>query len=72
MYVLYDEAQRELKITPSVADKMMISWHPKNNKENLLNGKLPDIKVPNLVSESKNCVVRLADGSGLEFDFTVK
>jgi hypothetical protein len=67
VFVLYDEAQRQLAIKPDVADKIMVSWNPKNNKEKLLERKLPDT-----VSDNKDCVVNLADGSGLEFGFTVK
>ncbi len=70
--MLYDEAQRELLIKPEVADKIMVSWNPKNNQSKLLQRKLPDIKVPNAVGDNKDCLVRLADNSGLDFSFIVK
>ena len=72
MYVLFDEGLRQLEITPALADKIKVSWVPKFNRESLLQRKLPNIKVPNSVSESKYCTVTLTDGSGLEFGFTVR
>ena len=37
-----------------------------------LDGKLPDIKLPNSVTDSKYCHINILDGPGLEFTFCVK
>ena len=67
-----DEAGRSKEIDDDFMMKVKVNWTPKLTKEEVSRGTLPDVKVPNLVTDSKYCHISLADGSGLEFSFTVK
>ena len=69
---MMDEAGREIELSSKVASKVKVNWTPKLNSETVAKGLLPDVKVPNSSSDSKYCHVSLADGSGLDFAFTIK
>jgi hypothetical protein len=66
-----DEAGRPIEITDAFASKVKVNWTPRVSKDSL-KGKLPDIKIPNLVSECKYCHVSVADASGISFEFSVR
>ena len=67
-----DEAGRAKDITADFLSKLKVNWTPRLAQDELAQGTLPDVKVPNLVTENKYCHISLSDGSGLEFSFTVK
>ena len=72
MFVLFDEGGRQIPITADIASKVKVSWMPRVSQEKLLQGILPDIKVPSSAADSKYAQVSLSDGSGLEFGFTIR
>ncbi|XP_071952834.1 structural maintenance of chromosomes flexible hinge domain-containing protein 1-like [Antedon mediterranea] len=72
MFALFDEGKRHLTMTKELADKIKVSWLPRFNKDLLLEGRLPNLKVPDSILDPKYCEVSLSDGSGVEFSFTVK
>ncbi|XP_071103421.1 structural maintenance of chromosomes flexible hinge domain-containing protein 1-like isoform X1 [Haliotis cracherodii] len=71
-FKLFDEGGRETTLDEQLASKVKVNWVPKVSREVILQGKLPDIKIPNSVSESKYCHVNLLQGPGVEFTFTVR
>ena len=50
-----------------------VNWTPKLSRDTLLEGRLPDIRLPLLVDDTKYCQVSLTDGrSTVEFGFHAK
>uniref|UniRef100_H9GEG6 Structural maintenance of chromosomes flexible hinge domain containing 1 n=1 Tax=Anolis carolinensis TaxID=28377 RepID=H9GEG6_ANOCA len=73
IFQMYDEGEREIKITPTLAEKIKVNWTPTIDREQLLNGFLPDVKVPTSVNDLRYNEVTFHDehvslGSG----FTVR
>ncbi|XP_042299149.1 structural maintenance of chromosomes flexible hinge domain-containing protein 1-like isoform X1 [Sceloporus undulatus] len=73
IFQMYDEGEREIIVTPTLAEKIKVNWTPKINREQLLNGMLPDVKVPTSVKDLRYCQVTFHDEHvSLESDFTVR
>ncbi|XP_068251946.1 structural maintenance of chromosomes flexible hinge domain-containing protein 1 isoform X1 [Nyctibius grandis] len=73
VFQMYDEGEREINITPAMAEKIKVNWTPKINKEQLIQGLLPDIKVPTSVKDVRYCLITyLDDQVSLESAFTVR
>ncbi|XP_013927766.1 PREDICTED: structural maintenance of chromosomes flexible hinge domain-containing protein 1-like, partial [Thamnophis sirtalis] len=60
-FQMYDEGEREIKITPALAKKVKISWTPKLNSKQLIKGLLPDVKVPTSVKDECCCLLTFSD-----------
>ncbi|XP_034562664.1 structural maintenance of chromosomes flexible hinge domain-containing protein 1 isoform X2 [Notolabrus celidotus] len=45
-YKLYDEADREVLLSEEIAARIKVTWKGEVNLEDLIQGKLPDLKVP--------------------------
>ncbi|XP_063155220.1 structural maintenance of chromosomes flexible hinge domain-containing protein 1 [Candoia aspera] len=61
IFQMYDEAEKEITITPAMAEKIEVSWSPKLNREQLIKGFLPDVKAPTSVKDSCYCLVTFHD-----------
>ncbi|XP_062987369.1 structural maintenance of chromosomes flexible hinge domain-containing protein 1 [Elgaria multicarinata webbii] len=73
IFQIYDEGEREIIITPALAEKIKVNWTPKINKEQLINGLLPDVKVPTSVNDVRYYLVTFHDDHiSLESGFTVR
>ncbi|XP_055466093.1 structural maintenance of chromosomes flexible hinge domain-containing protein 1 [Psammomys obesus] len=73
IFQMYDEGEREINITPSLAEKIKVNWTPEVNKEHLLQGLLPDVQVPTSVKDGRYCQVSFQDDHvSLESAFTVR
>uniref|UniRef100_A0A670IAJ2 Structural maintenance of chromosomes flexible hinge domain containing 1 n=1 Tax=Podarcis muralis TaxID=64176 RepID=A0A670IAJ2_PODMU len=73
IFHMYDEGDREILITPTLAEKVKVNWTPKINREQLVNGLLPDVKVPTSVNDVHYYVVSFHDGHvSLESAFTIR
>ncbi|XP_066848929.1 structural maintenance of chromosomes flexible hinge domain-containing protein 1 isoform X2 [Anser cygnoides] len=73
IFQMYDEGEREIHITPSVAEKIKVNWTPRINREQLMQGLLPDVKVPTSVKDVRYCLITyLDDHVSLESAFTVR
>ncbi|XP_039610777.1 structural maintenance of chromosomes flexible hinge domain-containing protein 1 [Polypterus senegalus] len=73
IFKMFDEGDREIAITPSLAEKIKVNWTPKIKKDLLLQGSLPDIKVSTSVKDVRYCQVSFQDDHvSLESAFTVK
>lgn len=73
IFQMYDEGDREVMITQALADKIKVNWTPKINREQLVQGLLPDVKVPISVSDVRYCQVSFQDDHvSLESAFTIK
>ncbi|XP_053252419.1 structural maintenance of chromosomes flexible hinge domain-containing protein 1 isoform X1 [Podarcis raffonei] len=73
IFHMYDEGDREIVITPTLAEKVKVNWTPKINREQLVNGLLPDVKVPTSVNDVHYYVVSFHDGHvSLESAFTIR
>ncbi|KAM6086921.1 structural maintenance of chromosomes flexible hinge domain-containing protein 1 isoform 2-T2 [Chlamydotis macqueenii] len=73
IFQMYDEGEREIHITPAVAEKIKVNWTPKINREQLIQGLLPDLKVPTSVKDVRYCLITyLDDHVSLESAFTVR
>ncbi|KFO81368.1 Structural maintenance of chromosomes flexible hinge domain-containing protein 1, partial [Cuculus canorus] len=71
IFQMYDEGEREIHITPAMAEK--VNWTPRINKEQLIQGLLPDVKVPTSVKDLRYCLITyLDDHVSLESAFTVR
>ncbi|KAK3088610.1 hypothetical protein FSP39_021256 [Pinctada imbricata] len=70
-FTLIDEAGREIKINDKLAANIKVNWTGKVNKDTIMHGNLPDIKVPASVSDVKYCQLSIQDKSNMEFSFTV-
>ncbi|XP_070603694.1 structural maintenance of chromosomes flexible hinge domain-containing protein 1 isoform X2 [Erythrolamprus reginae] len=73
IFQMYDEGEREVKITPALAEKVKISWTPKLNSKQLIKGLLPDVKVPTSVKDECCCLLTFSDEHGsLATSFVVR
>ncbi|XP_051046881.1 structural maintenance of chromosomes flexible hinge domain-containing protein 1 [Phodopus roborovskii] len=73
IFQMYDEGEREINITPSLAEKIKVNWTPEVNKEHLLQGLLPDVQVPTSVKDVRYCQVSYQDDHvSLESAFTIR
>ncbi|XP_030068875.1 structural maintenance of chromosomes flexible hinge domain-containing protein 1 isoform X2 [Microcaecilia unicolor] len=73
IFQMYDEGDREIMITASFAEKIKVNWTPKINKDHLVQGLLPDVKVPTTIKDVRYCQVSFHDDHGsLESSFTVR
>ncbi|CAM9734177.1 unnamed protein product [Lampetra planeri] len=73
LYKLYDEGDREIMVNATLVSKMRVTWTPKVNRELLMQGLLPDVKVPTLASEPKYCQIFFQDDNNtLETSFTIR
>ncbi|XP_069476961.1 structural maintenance of chromosomes flexible hinge domain-containing protein 1 isoform X2 [Ambystoma mexicanum] len=73
IFQMYDEGDREVIITQALADKIKVNWTPKINREQLVQGLLPDVKVPVSVKDVRYCQVSFQDDHvSLESAFTIK
>ncbi|XP_052606053.1 structural maintenance of chromosomes flexible hinge domain-containing protein 1 isoform X2 [Peromyscus californicus insignis] len=73
IFQMYDEGEREINITPSLAEKIKVNWTPEVNKEHLLQGLLPDVQVPTSVKDVRYCQVSFQDDHvSLESAFTIR
>ncbi|KAL8609443.1 hypothetical protein ACOMHN_006630 [Nucella lapillus] len=71
-FKLLDEADREITLTDKIISKVKVNWVPKTSNDLLLKGRLPDIKVPSSVTDSKYCHVSFLDGTATECHFSVR
>ncbi|XP_005997938.1 structural maintenance of chromosomes flexible hinge domain-containing protein 1 isoform X1 [Latimeria chalumnae] len=73
IFRMYDEGKREVIVTSALADKIKVNWTPRINREHVLQGLLPDVKVPTSVKDTRYCQVSFQDEHvSLESAFTVK
>ncbi|XP_053805479.1 structural maintenance of chromosomes flexible hinge domain-containing protein 1 isoform X1 [Vidua chalybeata] len=73
IFQMYDEAEREIPITAAAAEKIKVNWTPKIDKELLMQGLLPDVKVPTSVKDVRYCLITYLDEHvSLESAFTVR
>ncbi|XP_076617902.1 structural maintenance of chromosomes flexible hinge domain-containing protein 1 [Chaetodon auriga] len=69
-YKLYDEAGREVPLSPEIASKIKVNWTGDVNLEDLAQGKLPDIQVPIQVADEHFYQVSYQDQS-VSVSFTI-
>ncbi|XP_070842775.1 structural maintenance of chromosomes flexible hinge domain-containing protein 1 [Chaetodon trifascialis] len=69
-YRLYDEAGREVPLSPEIASKIKVNWTGDVNLEDLAQGKLPDIQVPIQVDDEHFYQVSYQDQS-VSVSFTI-
>ncbi|XP_019402215.1 PREDICTED: structural maintenance of chromosomes flexible hinge domain-containing protein 1 [Crocodylus porosus] len=73
IFQMYDEGEREINITSTVAEKIKVNWTPRINREHLIQGLLPDVKVPTSIKDVRYCLITyLDDHVSLESAFTVR
>uniref|UniRef100_G1NBJ9 Structural maintenance of chromosomes flexible hinge domain containing 1 n=1 Tax=Meleagris gallopavo TaxID=9103 RepID=G1NBJ9_MELGA len=73
IFQMYDEGEREIHITSAMAEKIKVNWTPKINREQLMQGLLPDVKVPTSVKDVRYCLISyLDDHVSLESAFTIR
>ncbi|XP_041489644.1 structural maintenance of chromosomes flexible hinge domain-containing protein 1-like [Microtus oregoni] len=73
IFQMYDEGEREINITPSLAEKIKVNWTPEVNREDLLQGLLPGVQVPTSVKDVRYCQVSFQDDHvSLESAFTIR
>ncbi|XP_061452282.1 structural maintenance of chromosomes flexible hinge domain-containing protein 1 isoform X2 [Rhineura floridana] len=73
IFQMYDEGEREIIIIPALVEKIKVNWTPKINREQLVNGLLPDVKVPTSVKDVRYCLVTYHDEHvALESAFTIR
>ncbi|XP_068093326.1 structural maintenance of chromosomes flexible hinge domain-containing protein 1 isoform X2 [Hyperolius riggenbachi] len=73
VFQMYDEGDREIIITPPIAEKIKVNWTPNVSKEKLIHGFLPDVDVPTSVTDLRYCQVTYHDDNvSLESAFTIK
>ncbi|KAL9869894.1 structural maintenance of chromosomes flexible hinge domain-containing protein 1 [Geothlypis trichas] len=73
IFQMYDEAEREIPITAAAAEKIKVNWTPKIDRELLMQGLLPDVKVPTSVKDARYCLITYLDEHvSLESAFTVR
>uniref|UniRef100_A0A4W3JAN6 Structural maintenance of chromosomes flexible hinge domain containing 1 n=1 Tax=Callorhinchus milii TaxID=7868 RepID=A0A4W3JAN6_CALMI len=61
IFRMYDEGDRKIVITTALAEKIKVNWTPRINKEHLIQGLLPDVKVPSSVKDVRYCQVSYQD-----------
>ncbi|XP_044195403.1 structural maintenance of chromosomes flexible hinge domain-containing protein 1 isoform X1 [Thunnus albacares] len=67
---LFDEAGREVPLTAEIAATIKVNWTGDVNREDLLQGKLPDVQVPTQVQEQRFYQVSYKDQS-VSVSFTI-
>ncbi|CAO2616870.1 Structural maintenance of chromosomes flexible hinge domain-containing protein 1 [Lemmus lemmus] len=73
IFQMYDEGEREINITPSLAEKIKVNWTPEVNRDHLLQGLLPGVQVPTSVKDVRYCQVSFQDDHvSLESAFTIR
>ncbi|XP_041101320.1 structural maintenance of chromosomes flexible hinge domain-containing protein 1 [Polyodon spathula] len=73
IFKMYDEGDREIIVTPALAEKIKVNWTPNINKEQLVKGLLPDVKVPTAVKDVRYCQVSFQDDhASLDSAFSIK
>lgn len=73
IFQMYDEGEREINITQSLAEKIKVNWTPEVNREHLLQGLLPGVQVPTSVKDVRYCQVSFQDDHvSLESAFTIR
>ncbi|XP_067835802.1 structural maintenance of chromosomes flexible hinge domain-containing protein 1 isoform X2 [Heptranchias perlo] len=73
IFRMYDEGDRQIVVTFSLAEKIKVNWTPRINREHLIQGLLPDVKVPCSIKDVRYCQVSYQDDHvSLESAFTVK
>ncbi|XP_043921496.1 structural maintenance of chromosomes flexible hinge domain-containing protein 1 [Protopterus annectens] len=73
IFRMYDEADREITVNHTVAEKIKVNWTPKINRDHLVQGLLPNVTVPTSVKDVRYCQVSYQDDQvSLESAFTVK
>ncbi|XP_072111996.1 structural maintenance of chromosomes flexible hinge domain-containing protein 1 isoform X2 [Mobula birostris] len=73
IFRMYDEGDRQIVVNSSLAEKIKVNWTPRINREHLIQGLLPDVKVPCSVKDMRYCQVSYQDDHvSLESAFTVK
>ncbi|XP_078396761.1 structural maintenance of chromosomes flexible hinge domain-containing protein 1 [Cetorhinus maximus] len=73
IFRMYDEGDRQIVVNSSLAEKIKVNWTPRINREHLIQGLLPDVKVPCSVKDVRYCQVSYQDDHvSLESAFTVK
>uniref|UniRef100_A0A674HNF9 Structural maintenance of chromosomes flexible hinge domain-containing protein 1 n=1 Tax=Taeniopygia guttata TaxID=59729 RepID=A0A674HNF9_TAEGU len=73
IFQMYDEAEREIPITAAAAEKVKVNWTPQIDRELLMQGLLPDVKVPTSVKDVRYCLITYLDEHvSLESAFTVR
>uniref|UniRef100_A0ABM5GB85 Structural maintenance of chromosomes flexible hinge domain-containing protein 1 isoform X1 n=1 Tax=Pogona vitticeps TaxID=103695 RepID=A0ABM5GB85_9SAUR len=73
IFQMYDEGEREIIMTQVLAEKIKVNWTPEINKELLVNGSLPNVKVPTSVTDERYCLVTFHDDHvSLESSFTIR
>ncbi|XP_029446943.1 LOW QUALITY PROTEIN: structural maintenance of chromosomes flexible hinge domain-containing protein 1 [Rhinatrema bivittatum] len=73
IFQMYDEGDREIMITTDLAEKIKVNWTPKVNRDHLVQGLLPDVKVPTTIKDVRYCQVSFHDDHvSLESSFTVR
>ncbi|KAJ8376703.1 hypothetical protein SKAU_G00072830 [Synaphobranchus kaupii] len=71
-YRLFDEGKRNVPITASIAEKIKVNWRADMNVEDLQQGKLPDLLIPNLVKDEHFYQVSFQDENvSVECSFTI-
>ncbi|XP_060084908.1 structural maintenance of chromosomes flexible hinge domain-containing protein 1-like [Ylistrum balloti] len=70
-FSLFDEAGRKLEIDEKLAGKLKVNWVQKIPRDTVIEGHLPDIKVPATIQDTKYCQVTVQDSSNIDFSFTV-
>ncbi|XP_075682492.1 structural maintenance of chromosomes flexible hinge domain-containing protein 1 [Rhinoderma darwinii] len=73
IFQIFDEGDREILITPELAEKIKVNWTPNVPKEKLLEGRLPNVHVSTSVTNIQYCQMTFHDDNvSLESAFTVK
>ncbi|XP_060679586.1 structural maintenance of chromosomes flexible hinge domain-containing protein 1 isoform X1 [Hemiscyllium ocellatum] len=73
IFRMYDEGDRQIVVNSSLAEKIKVNWTPRVNREHLIQGLLPDVKVPCSIKDVRYCQVSYQDDHiSLESAFTVK
>ncbi|KAG8571143.1 hypothetical protein GDO81_011539 [Engystomops pustulosus] len=73
IFQLFDEGDREILITPELAEKIKVNWTSKVSREKLQKGMLPDVDVSTSVTNFQYCQVTFHDDNvSLESAFTIK
>ncbi|XP_072267463.1 structural maintenance of chromosomes flexible hinge domain-containing protein 1 isoform X2 [Pyxicephalus adspersus] len=73
IFQMFDEGDREILITPAIAEKIKVNWTPNVSKEKLVKKLLPDVEVSSSVTDIRYCQVTYHDDNvSLESAFTVK
>uniref|UniRef100_A0A452GY34 SMC hinge domain-containing protein n=1 Tax=Gopherus agassizii TaxID=38772 RepID=A0A452GY34_9SAUR len=73
IFQMYDEGEREIIITADLAEKIKVNWTPRINRDQMIQGLLPDVKVPTSVKDVRYCLITFHDDHvSLESAFTVR